>query len=81
MKQGSSTTRPVLDQPIHAAPLLTSTVLEFGDDLLVQIPITQQAGFPRAAERIAVRASAPVAPRKTAHGNDDEHDCKSNNTS
>jgi hypothetical protein len=52
-----------------------------GKDGLIQIPITQQAWFARATERIAVRTSRAEAPREIARENDEERDCGSNNIS
>ena len=61
--------------------MVTSTGPALGDDGLIQVPITQQAGFARATERIAVRTSTAGTPRKIARENDDEYDCETNNTS
>jgi hypothetical protein len=52
-----------------------------GKDGFIQIPITQQAWFARATERIAVRTSRAGAPREIARENDQERDCGSNNIS
>ena len=75
--------RVAASDPIHSAagvalPLSAGSAL--GKHGLIQIPITQQAWFARATERIAIGTPRAETPRE-ARENDHQRDCGSNNTS